>query len=86
MFSIINFIRMPREGWMRDRLHREFVTLVDFVDSSQMGHSIEDDIVDALRGGGALHCQVEHHVQPKKNLLLVSCITKMSDTFGNLFS
>ena len=52
MFSIINFIRMPREGWMRDRLHREFVTLVDFVDSSQMGHSIEDDIVDALRGGG----------------------------------
>jgi hypothetical protein len=46
MFSIINFIHMPHEGWMRDRLNREFVTLVDFVDSSQMGNSIEDGVVD----------------------------------------
>ena len=33
----------------------------------------------------SLHCQVEHHVRDK-NLLFLSCITKMDKTFINLFS
>jgi hypothetical protein len=33
----------------------------------------------------SLHCQVEHHVHPKK-LYLVSCITKMGQNLTNLFS
>ena len=36
--------------------------------------------------GGALHCQVEHHVRYKKNLLFLSCITKMDQNFINFFS
>ena len=31
--------------------------------------------------GGALFCQVENHVRTKKNLLFLSCITKMGQTF-----
>ena len=30
---------------LRDRLHTEFVTPMDFVDSLQIGDSIEDDVV-----------------------------------------
>jgi hypothetical protein len=36
--------------------------------------------------GGALHCQVEHHVRDKKNLFSLSCITKMGQNFINVFS
>ena len=35
--------------------------------------------------GGALHCQVEHHVQDKINLLFLSCITKMDQNFIKKF-
>ena len=31
---------------LRDRLHTEFETSVNFVDSPQMGDSIEDDVID----------------------------------------
>ena len=36
--------------------------------------------------GGALHCQVEHHVRDKKNPFFLSCITKMGQNFMNFFS
>ena len=35
----------------------------------------------ALNTGRSLHYQVENHVQTKKNLLFLSCINKMGQTF-----
>ena len=46
MFSRINFVRMPHKGWTRDVLHTNCVTLVDIINSSQMGGFIEDDVID----------------------------------------
>ena len=38
-------------------------------------------LLDTLGTGGALHCQVEHHVRDKKKILFLNCITKMGQNF-----